>query len=693
MVNIKKHYNLKVISFIVIVVFSVTTIAYGIDLSNKRHLRPPILTNSTAGEQKLKDELIRELRDKVNSYNSELESDSIDMIHRIIDDLGVPRDVVLEVLIYAMQNARNSYYWIQPRIESVLDDRPDLLPRMLDIKSKRSEDILISVLQKHPEAINHIISYVKLKEDLSLIDFLVSKVIFSFIGNDIEDRLRLILNGFDFQKEYFKEAIEMISLKDTNEIHGWNGGFIYAGELFLIFIMESAIHDDSDFSPKAKAGKAIYSILTDEDYDSNKKRILDFFINRNSELEKMFKFFDKYKIDCHYNIMKNFFKKMDVFFLNFILKIDEEEVFRYRKSKKIIKVLLEEYDTRYEVIKNVLMYIYHIDSIIKTFSLDEDSFVDFLEKLLEEYKKGSVGKKLLISNLKGEYKDYCRRSLKDMFNMSDMDDSFFDFLESNQLMLYVLNLGSVRSIINKEVYSDTFLKIYQSLNKLLELKDVVKFNKWLYTESYWNKEAYENLLKAGYSPLLWDKGIVKTSGGITVEVKFDFFRDSYCGVGISSCYNSLTGTHKEMPLMIALETPALFLRVYNSNKMINRAVLNLTPKGIVVSKLYPPGDSSDKIVFEVLADLLYRDWIPSLLMNSHSVGFIPAQIYCKEESVTSETNYTISDKHTLDGDVNANGPEIINRIKFNTNFFITKERLPERNFNINNLNDTVRREL
>jgi len=61
MINFKKAYNLKIISLIVAGLFLLNSTAYGIDLSEKSHLRNHLLSNSKKGEERLKDSLVEVL--------------------------------------------------------------------------------------------------------------------------------------------------------------------------------------------------------------------------------------------------------------------------------------------------------------------------------------------------------------------------------------------------------------------------------------------------------------------------------------------------------------------------------------------------------------------------------------------------------------------------------------------------------
>jgi len=49
MEKIKKDYNIKITSLILAIAFFVTSTCYGIGLSNKPHLRTPLLNNSGQG--------------------------------------------------------------------------------------------------------------------------------------------------------------------------------------------------------------------------------------------------------------------------------------------------------------------------------------------------------------------------------------------------------------------------------------------------------------------------------------------------------------------------------------------------------------------------------------------------------------------------------------------------------------------
>ena len=62
MEKIKKGYNLKITSLILAITFFVTSTCYGIGLSNKLHLRTPLLDNSGQGRQRIEDGLAAVLK-------------------------------------------------------------------------------------------------------------------------------------------------------------------------------------------------------------------------------------------------------------------------------------------------------------------------------------------------------------------------------------------------------------------------------------------------------------------------------------------------------------------------------------------------------------------------------------------------------------------------------------------------------
>ncbi|MFC1666310.1 hypothetical protein ACFL0P_00370 [Candidatus Omnitrophota bacterium] len=62
MINFKKLFSIKIISLVVAVTFFVTSTSYGIDISDRIHLRTPLLSNSNEGTNRLKQALSYQLR-------------------------------------------------------------------------------------------------------------------------------------------------------------------------------------------------------------------------------------------------------------------------------------------------------------------------------------------------------------------------------------------------------------------------------------------------------------------------------------------------------------------------------------------------------------------------------------------------------------------------------------------------------
>lgn len=136
---------------------------------------------------------------------------------------------------------------------------------------------------------------------------------------------------------------------------------------------------------------------------------------------------------------------------------------------------------------------------------------------------------------------------------------------------------------------------------------------------------------------------------VTVEVAFDFLKDSYSGVGVPGCFNPTTGIHREMPLVHSLEADTLFLRVYKEGKIIANAVLILTENGVVVQPLYnSSGLSLDAVVFDALADLLLKGWIPAVLMEAGSAGNAAASGFMQGNHAISSKARIVEDEYYFD---------------------------------------------
>jgi len=59
MIKFKKHYNLKIISIFITLVFCLNTLVYGVDIDAESHLRPNLLTDSKKGGQRFEDATLK----------------------------------------------------------------------------------------------------------------------------------------------------------------------------------------------------------------------------------------------------------------------------------------------------------------------------------------------------------------------------------------------------------------------------------------------------------------------------------------------------------------------------------------------------------------------------------------------------------------------------------------------------------
>lgn len=159
---------------------------------------------------------------------------------------------------------------------------------------------------------------------------------------------------------------------------------------------------------------------------------------------------------------------------------------------------------------------------------------------------------------------------------------------------------------------------------------------------------------------------------VTVEVRFDFLRNSFAGKGIPGCFAPRTGSHQEMPLIHGLESSAVFLRVHNGqDKMIANAVLLLTDKGLVVHPLYNASNLNlEPLVFDSLAELLRKRWVPALLMYDNSAGIGTAERYAEKTSIEAVKENLIGDGYYVD-----RGTAWPKQTDFRPDYALTADRL------------------
>lgn len=89
MLKIKKDLNIKIISLVLAVVFSMHTTAYGRDLSSKSHLRIPLATNNVKTINRLQKTLAKQLMAEGKAALSvrELYPNAQNLAHAMADEL------------------------------------------------------------------------------------------------------------------------------------------------------------------------------------------------------------------------------------------------------------------------------------------------------------------------------------------------------------------------------------------------------------------------------------------------------------------------------------------------------------------------------------------------------------------------------------------------------------------------------
>jgi len=512
-------------------------------------------------------------------------------------------------------------------------------------------------------------------------------------------------------------------------------------------------------------GKALFELFAQTTDPEKRKEFYEFFQEESSDIDKVLRKLAEWKIEYSAGFIREFLRKRDVSFMDVILDIQEEQEDKNLLSflaRHVLAILsidflfalmdrsahLDSHERligairqlitsgkKYENVSEALALISHSYISVNKLPFQKQSFIKKASSLVDSYLSGKFGDKKFISELKQLYADCMSKALSSFVGYSSTK-GFRKFLaEHTELSPYINNLVAVSLRIGKE-YPDTVKKIKEALKALIRSNTLAEFNNWLYTQAQWNQETYARLIQAGYSPLLWQKGLSKivpaTTGTeevseklrqqafqlfeiavtnkaefvdfnadsldsyekavefaqkyllnnpdvseedrrrvvnilqeteklsiaykaqsqqakVTVEIAFDFFKDSYSGVGVPGCFNPTTGIHREMPLIHALETDALFLRVYKEGKMIANAVLILTENGVVVQPLYnSSGLNLDAVVFDALADLLLKGWIPAVLMAAGSAGSAAASGFMQEHYASSSKAEIVEDEYYFD---------------------------------------------
>ncbi|MBI5124226.1 MAG: hypothetical protein HZA72_02275, partial [Candidatus Omnitrophica bacterium] len=145
--------------------------------------------------------------------------------------------------------------------------------------------------------------------------------------------------------------------------------------------------------------------------------------------------------------------------------------------------------------------------LVRNAHLSARDFASDISGILDSYSSGSIGDKKLLRQLDGLTVQYTGAALA-VISGTSYEETHIEgiLLRYPDAMRYFSNLiGIYFNIINS--HDQICSKIQDTLLKFIELEDIDKFNAWLYKEADWNKEAYGRLVEAGYSPLLWEKGV------------------------------------------------------------------------------------------------------------------------------------------------------------------------------------------
>ncbi|MBL7151575.1 MAG: hypothetical protein ISS89_03190, partial [Candidatus Omnitrophica bacterium] len=483
---------------------------------------------------------------------------------------------------------------------------------------------------------------------------------------------------------------------------------------------------------KNKFGEALISLLDEQGERLNKT--VEFINAEKNDIDGIFQYLQQNNITLPQSFIENFLAKRDISFLDMLSPVKDDNIFSSNPEIASMFGKILNARKKYETIKEAVNHLVETGIIVKRASLSYEDFNKGISNILNDYLKGNIGDKRLLSGLKNISQQVKAAAFKKIINR-DLSEGEKEFLDDPIVDLYIGNLvGLYFRIVNS--YPKVCKRIVISLDNLLKFKNMEKFHGWLFKESEWNKEIYQELRHNGYSSLLWDQGIRETLpvGGIgenieekmkmqteqlielaskhtleidsqykekgissyaqaqefaekyfltndslnqevkdlvkdilestkkyeeeyknkiisskkvTVEIVKDFLKDTYSGVGVPGCF-APHGSNNQMPMIHALETNALFLRVYDANnKMIANAVLVLTPQGVVVQPLYNATNLDlSRVVFEGLAALLLKDMVPSVLF----IGIFQ-QVIKDATEYTRQENISAKKKDTLETDL------------------------------------------
>ena len=489
-------------------------------------------------------------------------------------------------------------------------------------------------------------------------------------------------------------------------------------------------------------------------------KVVEFINKERSEIIEIINYLGKAEMVPALSFFEDFLRKRDTSFLDIIKSAMDDDILSSIPAMAPQVKLLLNLEKKYEVLRGAMGYLIETGIILKGASLEYNASQKIDDILARYSKNDGIGDKKLLSELSIINRQVKSDAFKKIINR-DLTEEEKEFLDTHYMATYIGNFVGLYFRLQGE-YPGICEKAALSINKLLEFRDTKGFNQWLFKEAEWNKEVYAELLKSGYSSLLWDKGIRKTlpmegigeditdkmkqqneqlieladmhnieigasyrekgltshqeaeafakeyflnneklsqdvkdsvkrilgetkrfeevykskgisSEKVTVEIVQDFLKDTYA-VGIPGCF-APHGSNNQMPMIHALETNALFLRIYNGNdKMIANAVLVLTPQGVVVQPLWNASNLDlNKVVFEGLAELLLKDMVPAVSFSDASSAGKEALKYGGQEGITAVK------KNTLDTDLYFDFSSSNSDVKteFSMPYTLTKENLKD----------------
>jgi len=650
--------------------------------------------------------LIRSLLNK--SLNSVLNETKGDLLKAIKSQPGLTN----KFIYYLAQNPQIFLDKLEPILEVL---NPMMLPYVKNIRaleaSTRYPSFLVSPI------INKELNDILIKTDGNLLEAIKSesnltdKFIAHLASNSqvLNENLEKIINVFNPEIIPYTESIKAAySLTGSSNIGTFLGHYIVNSGSFEKKIGEIFITESLDYQ----------------------KKMSDFIKKEQQDINEVFEYLNSNGVNPSLSFLKKFFAKADTSFLDIILTAKKDKVFSKDSDLTMlsnINMLLNS-QNRYEAVTEALNIIIETKLIIRGASLEGKEADKEINLILENYLKENIGNKKFIGELERVNLTVKTQAFNKIINRQ-LNESEKEFLEKERENFdpFLGNLiGLYFRIRNSE--DEVCKKVSLSMERLLELKDINKFNSWLYQEAGWNKDTYQELISAGYNPLFWEQGVRKTlplddtfnnaaeemakqteqlielagkynikvehsykekgmvsyeeaeifakkyfledeaieqkvkdlvkailedtkklelvyknkiitSNKVTIEIIKDFLKDTYAGVGVPGCF-APRNSHNEMPVIHALETNSLFLRIYNeNNKMIANAVLVLTPQGMVVQPLYNATNLSlGKVVLSGLAELLLREYLPNgipILFTDSSAGKTEALKYAEKNKISA----------------------------------------------------------